>query len=150
MSYRVRPIRYLRQWQHQDWRLKVYGISAAGDRPSDPMIAAGERLAIATLPSGATADGRHGVGLLGIHEGVHACFVFVSWWAKIYELNHFLFRGPKGNPDELAPVQAGLVGCTWDLRVVAFERDAWISSMSGPSDGPNLEQYLAATFNADV
>ncbi len=151
MAYRARAIRYLSHWQHQEWHLKVYGISVGMVRPPDELVAAGVSLAAATLPAGAHADGRHGVGFLGVHEGAQACFVFVSWWAHLYELNHFLFRRPKGSAGEFAPVQPGLCGCTWDLHVIAFERDAWINSMLDTADGsPDLEVYMSATFDADV
>jgi hypothetical protein len=151
IGYRPRPLRYLRRWEHQDWRLKVYGISAWGDRPPDDLIAAGEQLAIATLPTPALADGRHGVGLLGVHDGKGACFVFVSWWAKTYELNHCLFRAPRGKYSELARVEPTLFGCTWDLHILAFERDAWVSSMLGTADGaPDLDVYLSARLDSNA
>jgi hypothetical protein len=148
MTYRTRSVGFLRHHSLRDWRLKLYGISVEGRRPPEELLAAGEALAAATLPSPATGDGRHGVGFVGVHEGAQANFVFVSWWAKLYELNHVLFRGPKRQPYELARVDPPLVGCTWDLRVVAFERDAWINSMVG--DAPDLDTYLSATFESPV
>lgn len=150
MAYRTRSIRFLRHWDHQDWRLKIYGISAWGTQPPDELIAAGESVAAATLPKSSTSNGCHGVGFLGVHDGVQASFAFVSWWAKTYELNHVLFRGPRGAPDELARVEPTLFGCTWDLRVIAFERDAWINSMIGDRGEPDLDTYLSATFHANV
>jgi hypothetical protein len=150
MSYRARPIRYLGPWHHQGWRLKAYGISAWGERPPDELVREGELVAAATLPQPATADGRHGVGFLGVHEGMHASFVFVSWWAKLYELNHRLFRRTRGQAGDLLPVEPGLFGCTWDLHIIAFERDAWISSMAHGVDGPDLEAYLAAGISTYV
>ncbi len=149
MGYRTRPIRYLRRWNHQDWRLKVYGISAWESALPDDLLSAGERLATATLPSPANGDGRHGVGLLGVHDGQNACFVFVSWWAKKYELNHVLYRAPRGRYDELARVEPTLVGCTWDLKLIAFERDAWVSSILDTGE-PDLEGYLLARFDSSV
>jgi hypothetical protein len=149
VTYRARPIRFLGHWEHQAWRLKLYGISAWGELPSAELVTSARSIAQATLPSPATADGRHGVGFVGAHEGANASFVFVSWWAKLYELNHFLFRAPRGQA-ELLPVERGLAGCTWDLRLISFERDAWIASMVGGTEGPNLDTYMAATFNSDT
>lgn len=130
--------------------MKIYGISAWGDQPPAELIAGAEAIAGLSLPILGANDGVHGVGFLGVHDGVHASFAFVSWWAKTYELNHVLFRGPRGRPGELARVEPTLFGCTWDLRVIAFERDAWIHSMLGDRDEPDLDAYLAATFHANV
>jgi hypothetical protein len=149
--YRARPIRFLRRWVYVEWRLKVYGITASRDRPPNALVAAAEALAAVTLPSPATSGGRHGVGFLAAHDGAHADFAFVSWWANVYELHHVLFRGPKGRPSELAPVEPSLVGCTWDLWLIAFERDAWIRSMIGTPDGlPEIATYLDTTLDAEV
>jgi hypothetical protein len=33
VAYRARPVRFLELWQVEDWRVKVYGIAAEGERP---------------------------------------------------------------------------------------------------------------------
>lgn len=130
--------------------MKVYGISARDDRPPEPFVTAGLALASTILPMPPTGDGRHGVGFMGVHDGQNAAFVFVSWWGKTYELNHVLYRGARGQPETLAPVERTLFGCTWDLHVIAFERDAWISSIVRADDGPDVETYLNATFATET
>jgi hypothetical protein len=148
MTYRRRPIRFIDLWKLDDWTLKLYGIAADRDRPRDDLVAAARSIAVRTLPTPARSGGRHGVGLVGAHDGANAAFVFVSWWANLYELNHVLYRAPKDALGEFARVPAELVGCTWDLRVIAFERDAWTAAIE--SGTPDLEHYLAARFDADV
>ncbi len=128
--------------------MKVYGISAWSEKPSDALVEVGQVVATATLPPDATNDDRYGVGFLGVHDGQMATYVFVSWWAKLYELNHFLFKRPRGESGNFAPAGAGLFGCTWDLSVIAFERDAWISSMTGGA--PDVERYLAQHLHANT
>ncbi len=150
MKYRARPIRFLQHWTPGEWRLKVYGISAWSKPPPPELVTPALALAEGTLPARATEEGRHGVGFCGIHEGKNARFMFVSWWGKLYELNHYLFRSPRGATIDLQPVERGLIGCTWDLHIINFERDAWLASMMGEDGEPNLETYLAATFNADT
>ncbi len=150
MTYRARPIRFLQHWSPGSWKIKVYGISAWSGLPPEELVKPALALAEQTLPADATADGRHGVGFCGIHDGKNARFMFVSWWGKTYELNHCLFRSPREIVD-FQPVEKNLIGCTWDLQIVSFERDAWLASMMGDEAGtPNLERYLAATFNADT
>lgn len=145
-EYKPRSVRYLHQWEHEGWRLKVYGISAWDARPPEALVNAAKRIACESLPIPATESRRHGVGMLGAHHGKSASFVFVSWWAELYELNHFLYRGRRDSFDELAPVRSGLVGCTWDLRLIAFERDAWVQALQGNSAEPDLEAYLSARY----
>jgi hypothetical protein len=148
--YRVRPIRFMRYWAHQSWRMKLYSISAWDKSPTPALVTAAEQIAARVLPPDAAAEGRHGVGFIGVHDGAQANYVFVSWWAKLYELNHVLYRGSRDKPSELAPVEPGLFGCTWDLQIIAFERDAWIRSMLGDNGNPEIDRYMAATFQADV
>jgi hypothetical protein len=149
-DYRPRPIRYLEQWEHEGWRLKVYGISAWEERPAQTLVEHAKRIAAEHLPQPAVEDGRYGVGLLGVHDGKKASFAFVSWWSLVYELNHLLFRAPRNDPAAFARVEPGLLGCTWDISVVAFERDAWIHSMLTGKQGPDIEAYLAARLDTNI
>jgi hypothetical protein len=91
-------------------RLKVYRISAWSGR-LDALVEVGQVVAAATLPPDATKDDRYGVGFLGVHDGQMASYVFVSWWAKLYELNHFLFKRPRGESGDFTPAGPGLFGC---------------------------------------
>jgi hypothetical protein len=38
--YKARPIRFLELWEHEGWRVKVYGIAAAAERPSQELVEA--------------------------------------------------------------------------------------------------------------
>lgn len=145
-EYQPRSVRYLDEWKHQGWRLKVYGISAWAPRPPEGLVTAAKRIARDLLPTPATESSRHGVGLLGAHHGKDASFVFVSWWAEVYELNHFLFRGRRDEFDGFARVESGVIGCVWDLGVIAFEREAWIQALRANPAEPDLEAYLSARY----
>jgi hypothetical protein len=138
----------LELWREGGWRLKVYGISYDRGAPRLELVAAAKEVARERLPS--MADGAHyGVGYLGVHDARKACFAFVGWWAERYELHHHLFRAPRDRAHALEPAPPGLVGCVWDLYLVAFERQAWMSALLGQSE-PDPEGYLAMRLNADV
>ena len=44
----------------------------------------------------------------------------------------------------------GLTACVWDLRVLCFERQAWIDTVLTNPVGPDLEKYLTCQLNEDI
>jgi hypothetical protein len=149
--YRPRPVRFLEEWAHAGWRLKVYGISYGREQPRAELIETAKRIARERLPQPAAGCGRYGVGFLGVHDGRNANFVFVDWWADENELHHHVYSGPS---DELYSLNyttpTGLSVCVWDLRVQAFERDAWVEEVLTNPAGPDLEGYMRRRLSADV
>ena len=78
----------------------------------------------------------YSVGFLGIHDGRTANFVFVDWWADENELHHHVYVSPTSEPDNLTyATPTGLIACVWDLRVMAFERQAWLDAVLRNSQG---------------
>ena len=62
--YEKRPIRFLEEWRHEGWRLKVYGIAYRREGPRAELVEASKRLAREKLPRPAGGVGRYGVGFL--------------------------------------------------------------------------------------
>jgi hypothetical protein len=149
--YERRPIRFLEEWRCEGWRLKVYGIAYRREGPRAELIEAAKRLAREKLPRPADGEGRYGVGFLGVHDGRGADFVFVSWWADENELHHHVWAGPSGEPQGLKYMdETGPVACVWDLRVVGFERDAWVAEVLANRAGPDVEGYMKRRLNEDA
>ena len=149
--YETRSIRFLELWDHAGWRVKVYGIAYRGQRPDPGLVAAAKEVARARLPEPAVGSRRYGVGFLGVHEGHGANFVFVDWWADENELHHHVHLSKPEAPAELIEITStGLIACAWDLRVIAFERDAWVETVLANLDGPDLEAYLARRLEEDA
>jgi hypothetical protein len=148
--YKPRPIRFLELWEVSGWRLKVYGIAYQGQRPRPELVAAAKRIAQRRL-SQVAADNHYGVGFLGIHDGETANFVFVDWWADENELHHHVYVSPVDHPDKLEYMTpTGLVACVWDLRVMSFERQAWLDTVLKNPRGPDLDAYLERQLDEDV
>jgi len=148
--YRPRPVRDLGTFEHEGWRLKRYGIAYAGDAPRPELVEASDAVARATLPLPAQAEGRYGVGFLGIHDGRGHCFTFVDWWADENELHHRVFITPADAPGDLRPASASEpVACVWDLAVMAFERDAWVRCVLD-ADAPDVSAYLVARLQGEI
>ena len=147
--YAKRPIRFLELWEESDWRLKVYGISYGPDGPRPELIETAKNLARERLPQPAITPGRYGVGVLGVHDGRGANFVFVDWWANENELHHHNWTSPSYEMHAMVASE-GAVLCVWDARVIEFERAAWIDTVLKNPAGPNLEAYLARRLNEDA
>ena len=149
--YRPRPVRFLEEWRQAGWRLKVYGIAYGRELPRAELIETAKRIARARLPQPAVREGRYGVGFLGVHDGRSANFVFVDWWADENELHHHVYTSAS---DELIDLKyrtpTGLSACVWDLRVQAFERDAWVEEVLKNPNGPDVEAYMRRRLSEDV
>jgi hypothetical protein len=149
--YRPRPVRFLEEWREAGWRLKVYGIAYRGDRPRAELVETAKRLAHERLPQPAVNESRYGVGFVGVHDGRGANFVFIDWWADENELHHHVYTSATDELENLNyTTPTGLSACVWDLRVQAFERDAWLEEVLQNVNGANVEGYMARRLNADV
>jgi hypothetical protein len=148
--YQTRSIRFLELSTAGDCRLKVYGIAYGRNEPRPELVAAAKQVALERLASVPAAIDHYSVGFLGIHDGRTANFVFVSYWANENELVHHVYVSPTAEPTRLEYVTpTGLVACVWDLRVLAFEREAWLDAVLRNPPGPDLEAYLSRTLCED-
>lgn len=149
--YRQRPIRFLDLWEFDGWRMKAYGIAVNTERPDSVLVEAARSITQARLAESAGRTHHYGIGFTGVHQGLTANFVFVDWWADENELHHHVYVSPLHDPKAFAYMTpTGLSACTWDLYVLAFERDAWVDTVLNNPDGPSLDAYLSRHLNEDV
>lgn len=149
--YRKRPIRFLEIWHSGRWRLKVYGIAYERATPRPELVDAAKTIAQQRLSSVSDSCVHYSVGFLGVHDGRTANFVFVDWWADENELHHHVYVSPSDEPLRFTyATSTGLTACVWDLRVMAFERQAWLNTVLTRANAPDLEAYLRYTLNEDV
>jgi hypothetical protein len=150
-AYNVRPIRFLGLWREARWTLKVYGIAYGRERPREELVEAAKQVARERLTISTNSVNHYGVGFLGVHDGRGANFVFVDYWADENELHHHVYISPSDDPTSLKYVTpTGLIACAWDLRVLSFERDAWVEAVLANPSGPDVEAYLVRTLNEDA
>ena len=147
--YQTRRVRFVELWEWQDWRMKLYGISAVSALPSQIRIDEVKRLAQQRLPQPAIADDHYGVGYLIVHEGMAGDYGFVNWWWGEDIVQHHLYGAQKGQPLAYRyPEGAGF--CVWELAVCWFEREAWVRHVLTSPQPTDFHDYLAARMNADV
>lgn len=150
-AYDVRPIRFLELWRELGWALKVYGIAYRSERPREELVEASKEIARRRLANSTNSHNHYGVGFLGVHDGRGANFVYLDYWADENELHHHVYVSPSEEPASLEYVTpTELMACTWDLRVLSFERVAWVEAVLANPSGPDIDEYLARTLNEDA
>ena len=111
----------------------------------------GKQLPAQRLDAVAGSVRHYSVGFLGVHDGRTANFVFVDWWADENELHHHVYVSPADAPARLEhATPTGLAACVWDLRVMAFERQAWLDTVLKRAGGAGFDAYLRHRLNEDV
>ena len=149
--YQTRPIRFLELWQPDGWRLKVYGIASGRTIPRPELLVAAKAVAIERLASVPASLDHYSVGFVGVHDGKTANFVFVDWWADQNELHHHVYVSPCDDPSRLTyATPTGVMACVWDLRVIAFERQAWLETILTRQGPPDFDAYLQHQLNEDA
>ncbi len=142
------------------WRLKVTQVLAPGRAADAELVEAAVAAAGEVLPTPAVTPLHHGVGIVIVHQGTRYDFVLVGYWTHETELRYETFMRASTESTRLEGLTAGeLATDVWDLRVLAFERDAWLEHVLRPSarggDAADdwetrLRAYLGARLEATL
>lgn len=118
--------------------MKRYSIRY-GHAPFDPSrFDEGRALAIAALPTPATASGRCGVGFVIEHQGDNVDYLVLGWWDRDNELPLRVYV--RDGVQLWRPARGGESVCVWDLQVIWAERQAYVGTVMAP-DG-TADAYL--------
>lgn len=131
------------------WTVKMYGI-AVHAAPRAELVAATAKIAATALPQPPRDHGRYGVGFAVAHDAADYCFALVDWWSGENEIHQRLFSAPLDRPDALRPHPGEAIGCVWELAVTDFERRAWLRHVLANPEGPDLDAYVADSFEGSV
>lgn len=150
--FRSRPVQVLPSVAQGGWRLKRYGIVSEG-RGIDPAISdAATSEALRRLPEpGALSDGagNHGVGFQLVHFAQVAVVspVFYWQWGSVLA-NLEQLRASWDQPTRFETGVREVVGCIWEMEIVAYEVDLWKRVMLVEGDQPDarLAKYLDTTL----
>ena len=149
-TYQKRSIKHLELWEDNGWRIKLYGITHESRQSEPELIAAAKAAAKEHLPQPAVNPHRYGLGFIGIHQGRSYDFVFICYWNYDTELKHISLMRASSSSTLLEPVgEQELSNDVWDLRVLAFERDAWVKHVLS-ADTADADAYLAEQLNETV
>lgn len=141
--YDIRPIKYLEQANSNGWRIKVYWISADSNPHAEATVSEGVNTVLFHLPQPAITEQRYGVGFLVIHHGTMRNWYLLDWWGKGDIIHQKLFSSPLDKPGSIsAESDKSLIACVHELRVIAFESEAWIRTVLCRDEKPSFENYL--------
>jgi len=130
------------------WQLKRYGI-LANNRTYDSAItlsaldAAIERLPVAGKPD--QPDGNHGIGFQLVHFAEVAVVLPVFYWVWGSVLaNTDQMRAQWDSANKFDTGVREVVGCVWELEILAFETEAWKQTMLCGTGllSDNISRYL--------
>lgn len=148
--YAPRPIRFLDVDASQGFALKRYWIDLeAAPGPDLPDWAPALALAGAALPRDSDAATCPRVGFLLLHRGRGADYLVLGWWDRENELPLRVFVRYPGTADaQWRAARGGESVCIWDLEVIGFERDAYVTSyLSGIGPEAARAAYLGARLD---
>jgi hypothetical protein len=138
--YKPRTIRFIRDEQVGDWKLKVYGIGTHAPDARPEFVDATLEAAAGALPEGG------GSGFVIAHDATSAGLGLVYWWANDNEIHGRFFLSPLEDPAAVEPIEGTGLACVWELEVLDFERRAWIEDVLKKGDvGAYLERRAPDT-----
>lgn len=150
-SYTPRKISFIEILVSGKWRLKVYGITSL-DEMLDPQIYESAKTVAVKRIAEVSADTKHyNTGFLIINQGKTGNFVCVDFWTNENELHNHVYTSSLDNPAVLEYVTPmGISACVWDLRVMCFEREAWLGTVLNNDSDPDFEAYLGMRLNEKI
>jgi hypothetical protein len=146
--YQPRTIHFVDLFDSQGWKLKVYSILHPDKTLSAPLIEAAKQTALDFLPEN-SEPGHYGVGFVSVHQGKSYDFVTIGYWTYSTELRHQSYMRASSATATLAPISTELSSDVWDLRLLAFERDAWVTTMLETTSA-DVNAYLNEQLNETV
>ncbi|MEX3014213.1 hypothetical protein [Gymnodinialimonas hymeniacidonis] len=147
-AFRHRPVHVLPLVERDGWRLKRYGIVADGRALDMGVADAASAAAVRGLPEpGAVEEGsgNHGAWFQIVHFAQTAVVSPIFYWQWGSVLSHGpQMRAPWEAPTAFAEGFSEIVGCIWEMELVAFEVDLWKRVMLGDGGDPEarLARYL--------
>ncbi|MFQ5589175.1 MAG: hypothetical protein ACE5F7_10080 [Nitrospiria bacterium] len=149
--YIKRSIKFIGQENPKGWRIKIYGISQASAPLPEDLVSEGIKRVLPHLPQPALTAQRYGLGFLIIHQGTMRNWFLLDWWEKNDILHHRLFSSSLDDPGATtAEKDQSLIACVHELRVINFEREAWIKTVLCMDGIPRFERYLKLRMGSNA
>jgi hypothetical protein len=142
------------------WRLKVTRVLAPEREGEEALVEAALEEAERFLPTPAVGEEHEGVGIVLVHQGDRYDFVLVGCWTFGTELRYQTFMRASTDSAKLEPLTSHeLATDVWDLKVLAFERDAYVEHVlrgkphheeASADVASRLETYLQTRLRATL
>jgi hypothetical protein len=146
--YQPRTIQFVNLYNQQGWTLKIYSILHPDKTLNVHLIETAKQTALEFLPD-STEPGHYSVGFISVHQGKSYDFVTVGYWTYSTELQHQSYMKASSASATLTALSTELSSDVWDIRLLAFERDAWVNEVLKAS-APSAEAYLSKRLSETV
>ena len=144
----VRHLRFVELWTPSNWALKIYLHSAHGAELPHEFLVEAKRFVEPRLAEVGRSEDRCGVGFLILAHGAVSNWLMLDWWSSLY-LYQRIFQAEGMPPQRFTEAPPGLFQCVYDLRITAFESEAWrVHAVENPT--PDLQAYLNARLDIDL
>lgn len=137
--YLPRPLVFLGVESIRGHRLKVYSIHEADVAFERACFDSAFARIESVLPQRDAATGCPGLGFVILHQGATGDYLIVCWWDRENELPTRVLIRDEG---DWRAARGGESFCVWDLRVMWFEREAYVATLLAQR---SAEDYLAQT-----
>ncbi len=159
-SYKPRPIRFLElidgsNHNAPNLRVKLYGVTAreGETRPGSEIIKAARAVAIDRLSAAQTQaipESSLCIALAFIHEAKDGNYLMTAAWAYENVVLTQVSQIETVPEIKIIDFQGRTPLCTWELALLAFERNAWIERVLKNPTSAGIESYLSYTLNVDT
>ena len=154
MGFDQRTLRPLPPRQYDGWTVKPYLLSVDGAEISGEVRAGADRLSPSLLPAelahpalAAEQPGTPAVAFSVLHQGKDAIWYNVYSWCYGAILQCRIGYATLDAPAEFTELTEPLIGCVWELPVLAHERSAWVRHVLTPQR-PDVAAYLTDVLPA--
>jgi hypothetical protein len=145
---RTRHLRFIELWEPRSWILKIYLHSAHRNQLSREYLAEAKIFIEPQLVEAEQTEPLHRVGFMILSHGAVSNWVMLGWWSSL-NLYQRIFHVDGMPPERFTEAPLNLFQCVYDLRITAFESEAWRKNVvENPS--PDIHGYLKAQLNIDV
>jgi hypothetical protein len=146
---RVRYLRFIKLWHPGSWILKIYLHSASSDQMPSGFLLNAKRFIRPQLVEAERTGLSHRVGFLILADGVVISnWIMLNWWSS-FHLYQRIFSVDRERPHRITDAPTDLVQCVYDLRITAFESEAWRTYVV-ENPKRDVQTYLKSQLNADV
>ncbi|MEJ6395406.1 hypothetical protein V8J82_19250 [Gymnodinialimonas sp. 2305UL16-5] len=126
-------------------QIKLYGLTVEPqDMPSD-LIAEAEHFLATGVAEKAPPSA---LGFAIVHPGVEGVSVAAHWWEQGSVLCHHIQRRLYASDQEARVAERGVIGCVWELAVIAAEQGFWRETMMNRQPAPDA--YLAQILDVET
>jgi hypothetical protein len=135
-------------WEPRGWALKVYSHSGHSEQIASSYADKAKTFIEPLLSEAEKIKPRHRVGFIILSHGVLSNWIMLDWWSSII-LYHRIFRVEGMPPERFIDSPRDLFQCVYELRITAFESEAWRKHVA-ENPSPDLQAYLKARLNIDI